>query len=63
MLDRSQYFSCFLLPPHSFFTVCFVTLRYDRANFHFRQPRVDNIYEIIHKINMIDKVFAKRRVY
>lgn len=63
MLDRSQYFSCFLIPSPTLFLVSVLfPSGTTRAYFPFRQPHVDNIYEIILKINMIDKVFAKRGV-
>ncbi len=63
MLDRSQYFFLFSYPlPHSFLVSVLLPSGTARAYFPFRQPHVENIYEIILKINMIDKVFAKRGV-
>ncbi|HGF5614139.1 TPA: hypothetical protein ACF23B_004496, partial [Klebsiella quasipneumoniae subsp. similipneumoniae] len=53
----------FLIPSPTLFLVSvLLPSGTARAYFPFRQPHVENIYEIILKINMIDKVFAKRGV-
>ncbi|HFU2421053.1 TPA: hypothetical protein ACH5I5_003568, partial [Klebsiella variicola] len=58
MLDCSQYFSCFLMPFSSVFSLSKTLACRELRKYFLQQPRCrDYIHEIIHKINMIGKVF------